>query len=223
MSINLPFWNEKETDVQIEYRLQFGHVLSTENDFDQLLKKIRKAFNLKKPLHIFEALDVHSLPLDEQKTTYLLNDTEKWHFIIAKFASNIMTIHAPHFLFFNNKKWIVLSKLLKSSFLVVSEQLDHDLFHYIIFKGGKLYCNAYRNSEGICKSTHAPVNVYFKDELIFHKEDDSQNLNSELVELLSDDMYMIGAPERGVKYLKPMQNNEIKPVMTFHIVFNASG
>lgn len=219
MSDDLPFWNENETDVKIEYRLQFGHVLLLHNDFDFFLKKLQNVFKLKKPVNIFETLDTQVLPYHQN--TYLLNDEHKWHIVYAKFENNVATVHAPHFLFFNNSKWIKLSELLKS-FVIVSEQFDRNLFHYTIFKNGKLLCNAYRDPEGIHKSTHAPVNVYFNNEIIFHKEDDSKDLIPEIIEIISSDAVLIGNVEKGIKLLSPIKNHEIQPTSVCHLVFEVN-
>lgn len=222
MSKNLPFWNEKETDVLIEYRFQFGHILMPKHEFGLVQKNIQRVFNLKKPVGLFETLDIHILPYNSCKKIYLLNNKQRWHFILAELANNVIAIYAPHFLFFNNSKWIKLSKLMKS-FLIVSEQYDNDLFHYTIFDRGELFCNVYSDSEGIHKSTHAPVNIYLDGKILYHKKDDSEELTSELKGMILNDVVINGSLEKSIKFKVPIINTEVQPISVHHIVYEDNG
>ncbi len=221
MSKNLPLWNKNETDVLIEHRLQYGHILLLKHEYEALLKKIQKIFKFKKPVDIHETLNKNALPSHEPQKTFLLNDEKVWHFIFAECAKDIMAIYAPHFLFFNSSKWIQLNRKTKG-WLFYVDHGDSNEFFYTIFNSGNHYCNACYDLSGIHKLTHEPVDVYFNKELIFHKKDDSKDLTPELIEIISNDVVIANDTQKGIKFLTPIKNDEILPVSTYHVVFEAN-
>jgi len=174
MSKDLPLWEDDESDVKVEYRLQFGHALVSTTDIEQVLEKLRSIFKLGRPVSISNTVNVKKLPRDKKTGATILDEDNYWHFILANIESNI-AIFAPHMLFHNSSNWIKLSRKIKAQLAFV-KQIDSDSYYYYIFIKGKHICNAAKDQSGIHESVMEPVEAYLNGKLIYKTKEKKANL-----------------------------------------------
>jgi len=246
MDINL--WEEDGSNVKLEYRLQYSHVIVLTKDIERVIKIIRNldpsdnnflldyplrssierivasitfgklsSYWLKKPLML--ATKVKSDWLPEENGVVLLNDFSKWHFIIAVFRQTT-AIFAPHFLFFNNRKWRRLSKKLRTLLGYVNNSVD--FIHYGMFINGKHICNAVLESSGIRQLKVEPMNFCLDGKLIYKTEKEKDLLTEEMKDFIYEDVMIDIDPKRQVRFKKPLtQSHYCNPTMVRHVVFSA--
>jgi len=177
------------------------------------------SFWLRKPL--MSASEIRSEWLPEEKGIVLLNDAEKWHFIFAVFG-RIMVVFAPHFLLFNSRKWIRLSRKLGAILGLVDFHYDMDFCSYTLFAKGKHICNAAWNKAGIHQSKMAPMEFYLNGKLIYKVKEEKDLLTQELKDFIAEDVIIDIDKDRRVRFKKPLTENEYhEPTAVRHIVFPA--
>jgi hypothetical protein len=219
MSRELPLWEDDESDVKIEYRLQFGHALVPRLDIGGVLKNIQSIFKLGKSLSFSNSIE--NLPRDTKTGATILNENDFWHFIFADMETNIV-IFAPHMLFHNSSNWIKLSQKLKDTLAVIN-QGDLNLFHYSIFTKGKLVCNAAIDQTGLHESVVRPIEAYLNGKLIYKHEEEKGRFNEEIRNFISKDV-IIDIDENGkVRFKKLLSKNDyIEPIQVCHVVFKTT-
>ena len=67
MSKDLPLWEDDESDVRIEHRLQSGHALVLTEDMEAVLKKVRTVFGLDNPIKNSDNIEFDWLPQEQKK------------------------------------------------------------------------------------------------------------------------------------------------------------
>lgn len=222
MSKDLPLWKNDESDVNLEYRLQFGHALVSTSDIQQVLKITRSVFKLSKPITVSNKVELKRLTQEQKRgvVATLLNDDHHWHFILAKFELNI-AIFAPHFLFFNSTTWNRLGKKLKVQ-LAYIHQLDIDSFGYTVFAKGKRICSAHRDQSGIHQSKITPIEFYLEGKLIHRANDEKDQLTEDTLRFISEDMIICVDEQHRVRFKTPLSENEYRePTAIRHVIFTA--
>jgi hypothetical protein len=220
VSKDLPLWENDESDVKLEYRLQFGHALVSTSDIQQVLKITRSVFKLSKPITVSNKVELKRLPQEQKRGVFatLLNDDHHWHFILAQFDLKI-AIFAPHFLFFNSTSWNRLGKKLKVQ-LAYIHQLDVDSFGYTVFAKGKRMCNAHRDQSGIHHSKMTPIEFYLDGKLIHRADDEKDQFTEDTLRFISEDMIICVNKEREIRFMIPLSKNEFRePSSILHAVF----
>jgi len=218
MSIDLPMWEDDESDIKIEYRLQSGHVWVEKNDINLVLKKLQVIFSLGHSDEISDEIIPQCLP--DKKGVMLLEDDNSKHFILAKFKSNV-AIFAPHTLFFSSINWIKLSRKLNTKLAFV-RQADFDLFGYYIFDRGQHICNAHRDLFGIHESKMEPMEFYLDGKLIYKINEEKDKLTQDILDFISEDVIICIDENRKVQFKTPLSQNEYKePEEVRHVVFKS--
>ncbi len=220
MSKDLPLWDDEEADVLIEHRFQYGHILLSLHKSVDLAKRIAKAFGLKKPVGLYERVNADVLEYEQQKSTLLLSSDELWHFIVAELASGVTMIYGPHFLFFNSRRWVELHRDVTGWLLYVTRG-DSQQFFYTIFNKGKHYCNACRDSSGIHKLVHAPVDVRLENRSIYRKPGPPKDLTPELVEMIANDAVPVNDGRGSIQFRTSIGSASVKPISVRHFMFKA--
>ncbi|MHC4867668.1 MAG: hypothetical protein ACYTEX_26660 [Planctomycetota bacterium] len=216
MSRDLPLWEDDESDVRAEHKLQSGHALISTDDIDRALKKIGPAFSLPKPTRTSHDIRAEWIP--EEKGFVVLNDDKNWHFILVR-AKDCTAVFAPHFLFFNSRNWIKLGRRLRAQVTVV-DQLDIGSFAYTVFRQGKHICNACRDGTGIHETKMGPIECYLDGKLIYQADDATERFTPDIVEFLARDV-IICVDQRGqIRFKVPLSKDEyIEPLAVRHAVF----
>jgi len=222
VSKDLPLWEDDESDVKLEYRLQSGHALISTSDIDQILKNIRAVFKCRKAIKISNEAKFEWLPQEQKKgvRATVLNDDKYWHFIIAIFDSTA-AIFAPHFLFFNSAKWIKLGRKLKVHLAYV-HQLDLDSFGYTVFMKGKRVCSAHRDQSGVHQSKMTPMEFYLDGKLIYKADDEKDKLTEDTLKFISEDVLLELHGQGQAQFKVPLTKDEFRqPTKVRHLIFKA--
>ena len=218
MSKALPLWENDESDVKLEHRCQYGHVLLRTEDIDLVLKRIRSILRLGRPKMLAQEIDQKSLPWNREEGICVLDTSTYWHFILARLKSNI-AIFAPHFLFHNNANWIKLSRRLKVQMSSV-HQLDLESFGYIIFNKGKHICGACRDLSGIHESVPAPMEFYLEGTLIAKIDDETGRFTEDMINFLSDDVVLQSCEDQQLRFVTPLSREIFQqPSAIRHAIF----
>lgn len=220
MSRDLPLWEDDESDIRIEHRLQSGHALVLTEDMERVVKKVRTVFGLGNPIKNSDKIIFDWLPQEQKRkiTATVLNDENYWHFILANFESNI-AIFAPHFLFFNSTKWIKLGRKLKVQLTYV-HQLDMDSFGYTIFIKGKRVCTACRDLSGIRQTKMAPMEFYLDGKLIHRADDEKDQFTEDTLKFISEDVLIEVDDQGQVQFKVPLSKDEFRqPTKVKHLMF----
>jgi len=224
MSKDLPLWENDESDVKLEYRLQFGHTLVSTGDIEITLKKLRSVFKLAKPIMISNKVEHALLPQEQKKgiTATVLNDENHWHFVLANIRSHIV-IFGPHMLFYDSSKWIKLSRKLRVQLALVGRG-DVDIFYYTIFANGKHLCNAARDQSGIHQSKMEPMEFYLDGKLIYKADDEKDQFTEDTLKFLSEDVIIDVDEQQQVRFITPLSKGEIHaPSAIRHVIFGVTG
>lgn len=225
MSKDLPLWEDDESDVKLEYRLQHGHVLLATDNVDRVVEKVRSVFKLRKPIKISDEAKPEWLPQEQKRkiTATVLNDESYWHFILAKFKKNI-AIFAPHFLFFNSTKWMKLSRKLKVQLTFVKQGGSNSCYYYYyyVFKNGKHMCNANRDQSGIHQSKMGPMEIYLDGKLIHKADDEKDQFTEDTLKFILEDVLIEVDDEGQVQFKVPLSKDEFRqPTKVKHLMFKA--
>jgi len=132
MSEDLPLWEDDESDVKLENRLQYGHVIIHTYDLERAVQTVRSAFKLGKETSFSDK--IISNFLSEEQGLLLLNDDKNWNFIFARMSS-FLGIYGPHRIFLGSYKWDRISRKLKSLLALVHK--GEGCFYYTVFFKGK--------------------------------------------------------------------------------------
>ena len=217
MSKDLPLWEDDESDVKLEYRLQYGHVLIATRDLDQVLKKMCNVFKLGKPVYLQSGVDANNLPSVNDFT--LLSNDANWHFIFAQYNRNT-TVFCPHFLFFNSRNWIRLSRKLNTILGYVHQ--DVDFYSYLLFTKGKYTCHAVLEFEGIRQLKMDAIECYFDKKLIYKVDEEKDMLTQELKDFIAQDVIIDIDENRKIRFKTPLSKNDYhEPDEVRHAIFRA--
>lgn len=137
--IDLPLWNRDETAVLVPYQSSYGHV-QLNADVNRLCAVVRGLFRLGKLIQDgpFQGTDLPVLPKTTVRSLY---DFDTVHLLVRRTPYGA-SLYAPHFLFFNSRRWMVVNWCVGGSMVYVS-QLDHEEFSFDIFRRGKHRCLAF--------------------------------------------------------------------------------
>jgi hypothetical protein len=216
MSKDLPLWDNDESDVKLEYRLQAGHVIISLQSVERVLKRIRSVFKLSGPTAVSSKIEPDWLPCEDNIT--LLSDHDNWHFVIAEFG-DITAIFGPHKLFLTNHNWTKVSRKLKVKLASV-HQLNLNLFSYTVFNKGKHVCNATRDHTGIHQSKMFPMEFYLNGKLIHRADSEKEQLTEDTLEFLSKDVTIAIHEQRSLRFKTPLTEDEFRqPTEVRHVVF----
>ena len=222
MSKDLPLWENDESDIKLEHRLHYGHVLLASDDIEKILEKARAVFKLRKPINSSDEIELDWLPRKQKKgiTATVLNDDKHWHFILASIKSNV-AIFAPHLLFHNSTNWIKLSRKLKIQLAYV-HQMDFNSYYYYVFVNGKHECNAALDQSGIHQSKMAQMEFYMNGKLFYKVDEEEDKLTPELIRFVSEDVIIDVDEQRKVRFKTPLSENEYRePKAIRHVIFPA--
>lgn len=215
MSRDLPMWNDDESDVRLEYRFQYGHVLLARCEVDSVLKKLCSVFKLGKPIVVLDEIKSEELPSENDFT--LLNNDKYWHFIIAQVGSNTF-IFGPHRLFLGSYGWITVSRKLRVQLACV--QADFDVLYYTIFRSGKHICNAALRSKGISQIKMGAMELYLNGKLFYKVKEEKDLITEDMKKFIESDIIICIDENQKIRFKKPLSKNEyIEPDEVRHSIF----